>query len=120
MNSALVQLYVFIACVGFGGVSGILFSVSRLIYSATGNRIVKAITDIAVCIICTAAYLLYSYALKFPSFRAYMPVGVFTGIAAYMKSFHITVANLLQMTYNKIKAKIKQRKKEKTGKTGNL
>ena len=113
MNSALNQLYVFIACVALGGVFGILFSVSRLIYSATGNRIIKTITDIVTCIICTFAYLIYSYTLKFPSFRVYMPVGVFAGIAAYMKSFHIIVANLMQMAYNRIREKIRLSTKRK-------
>ena len=114
MNSALTQLYVFIACVAFGGVCGTLFSVSRLIFSATGNRTVKAITDVAVCVICSVAYIIYSYAMIFPSFRLYMPTGVFIGIFAYMKSFHIIVAKILKMTYNKIKSNAGKKKREIT------
>ncbi len=96
------QIYVFLACFAVGGVSGIFLSVSRGVKYLIKNKIVAVISDITAFLAITLSFIGLSFAFGFPNIRAYMPLGVFLGVIAYMKSFHIILAKLTIMIYNYI------------------
>lgn len=100
------QIYVFIACVAFGGVSGMLLSVSSMLKFFLGNKILKIMSDVIFCVLISFFYCEYSYCLSFPNFRVYMPLGVFVGIYLYLKSFHIILAKYVKLLYNIFEVKI--------------
>ena len=97
------QFYVLIACVAYGGVSGVLLTLTSPLKSLIKSRLVKAIVDFFCFVIITFGYVVYSFSLKFPSFRVYMPISVILGIILYMKSFNILLAKLFKKLYNNIK-----------------
>jgi hypothetical protein len=99
------QIYVFLACVAFGGVVGVFFSVSSLLKSLIKIKWIKVIVEVLVFILVAVLYLLYSYNMHFPNLRLYMIGGVLVGITAYLKSFHIMLAKFLKKAYNIIKRK---------------
>ena len=94
------QIYVFLACVAFGGSVGILFSVSCGIKALTKWEILRILSDVLAFIVSLVFYVIYANVLKFPTFRMYMPLGVFVGILAYFKSFHIILAKYVKLIYN--------------------
>lgn len=113
------QFYVFIACLAFGGATGIIFTLFSIFKFGIKNKYLKCLPDFFAFIIVSALYCVYSHTLKFPSVRAYMIIGVFIGITLYFKSFYIVLAKYIEMLYNIIKkhiAKVKYdgRKSEKT------
>lgn len=99
------QFFVFLACVAYGGISGILFSIVILIDKATKKKWVKIVLDIFAFLTTAVVYLIYSYKMQFPNLRMYMVAGVLLGIALYLKSFHIMLAKFLKKAYNIIKRK---------------
>ena len=107
------QFYVFIACVCFGGIGGVFFSISNLFKSLTKKYTLKIIFDIIAFCLLSFLYVLFSHTLSFPSFRAYMVLGVFVGIFIYLKSFHIILAKILKKIYNIIDKKILRKNKSK-------
>ena len=100
------QLFIFLACVGFGGVSAIVFNLSFVLKLFFKNRIVKIIIDIMLSLPIGFAFVQYSFVMNFPSVRFYMLVGIFIGIYLYFKSFYIIVANLCEKFYNICKENI--------------
>ena len=102
------QFYVFVACVAFGGVAGMFFSLSAAVKFFLKNKFLRAVPDVAAFTITFAVYLAYSFYAGFPDFRIYMFAGVAAGIALYMKSFHLLLAKSGKIIYN-----ICERKKEK-------
>ncbi len=112
------QFYVFIATVAFGGVCGVLFSVSALLKYKLRNYIVRIFLDLIAFLITSFLYVAYSKWLAFPNFRIYMAVGVILGLILYFKSFHILLAKSAKVLYNKcdkVFIKIKIRNKRKDG-----
>lgn len=109
------QIYVFIACVSLGVIAGPLFTVSKSIKYLIKNKIINIISDVFVFSITTLIYIIFAHNFNFPNIRVYMIVGVFVGIVAYLKSFHIILAKLLKMAYNIIKRK-KVKTKDDRGK----
>lgn len=107
------QFYVFIACIAFGGMGGVLFSIFQTIKFCIKNKLVKATFDVFVFLILAGGYVLYSHLLNFPNIRIYMMAGVFVGIVLYFKSFHIILAKYLKKLYNIIVKNLKRKKKEK-------
>ncbi len=110
------QFYVFVACVGFGGACGILFTISAIIKTKINNLILRIIPDLVAFLITAMLYCFYAFILCFPNFRIYMTVGVLLGILIYFKSFHILLANLLKKLYNikdKLFTRIKKTKDER-------
>ncbi len=99
------QIYIFIACVGAGSFIGILFSLSKILKSKINNVMLKSIPDIVAFVIGTVIFILLEYNMNFPNIRLYMFLGVFVGIVAYLKSFHILLAKILKKAYNIIKRK---------------
>ena len=95
------QLYVFIACVAFGAVGGVLFSAAAAVKLALkGSPVLRVIPDVAAFVVLTVCYVVFSFRTGFPDFRIYMTAGVFTGIFAYMKTFHRTLAKFGKKAYN--------------------
>lgn len=102
------QFYVFLACVGFGGVSGVLFTLSLPFKLLLKQKWVEWIIDFIIFFIIGLLFILYSLRLKFPSLSTYMIFAVFVGITAYMKSFHIMLAKIIKMGYNSIRLKLRK------------
>ena len=102
------QFCVFVACVGYGGISGIILSISFALKFFLSNKFLKICSDTFALVLIGVIYILYAYKIGFPSLRAYMLFGIFLGMVAYMKSFHIILAKIFKKAYN-----ILQKKKEK-------
>ena len=103
------QIFIFIACVAFGGVSGILFSLSALFKLFIKNRLLKMIPDVIASMPLSVCFIFYAYSLNFPNLRPYMLFGVFVGLLLYFKSFHIILAKTVQKIYNIYKSKKEKR-----------
>lgn len=100
------QLYIFLACVSFGGVVGLVHNFSFALKLLFKYKIVKIAIDVLFSIPIGFAFAEYCFAMNFPSLRAYMLVGVFVGLYLYFKSFYILLAKLTQKLYNICKEKI--------------
>lgn len=107
------QFFVFIACIAFGGAVGIIFSVFSCVKFFIKNKVLSAIPDIIAFIFVGVLYSAYSFALKFPNLRFYMPIGVFIGITMYFKTFHILLAKYAKKFYNILYIKLSLIKKAK-------
>ena len=105
------QLYVFIACLAFGGGVGGVFSLFSIIFGCAKNKLIKALPFVLISIPLGIAYVFYGYMLKFPNFRLYMIAGVFCGIYLYFKSFHIILAKFVKKFYNIIHNSKKESRK---------
>ena len=97
------QIFVFIACIVFGGLSGFLLSAINVFCALIKNRIVKFILSVIAFAIIGVLYSYYSYKMYFPNFRVYMLAGVLLGIYLYYKSFYIILAKFSKKFYNIIK-----------------
>ena len=113
------QIFVFIACVAFGGISGIWFSFSGFIKFFIKKKITKIIIDLIFSLPISALFIIYSYQLKFPNIRAYMLFGLFLGIYLYFKSFYILLAKCAEKIYNICKRKRKLKNDRNKGKKVN-
>ena len=107
------QIYVFLACVSFGGCTGVLFTASYFIKYAIKRTYLKFIPDVISFVAVGILYVFYSYYACFSNLRIYMLFGIIVGIILYFKSFHIILAKILKKTYNILK-----RKKVKTNDDG--
>ena len=94
------QIFVFLACVSFGGVCGVIYNISYLLKLIFDNKIVKIIIDVLLSIPIGFTFAIYSFVMNFPNLRLYMLAGIFIGIYLYFKSFYIIVANLCEKFYN--------------------
>ncbi|MBQ8426642.1 MAG: spore cortex biosynthesis protein YabQ [Clostridia bacterium] len=99
------QIFIFLACVSFGGVAGVLFSSAIAVKSVIKNKWLKILPDVFAFFITAILYVLYSFNMRFSNLRLYMVVGVLVGISLYLKSFHILLAKFLKKAYNIIKTK---------------
>lgn len=104
------QIYVFLACVAFGGGAGIIFSISQAISYLIKNKGLKILPSVFIAFPLSAAYILYGYNMNFSNLRLYMIMGVFCGIYLYFKSFNIILAKCGKKFYNIYKSKRKQGK----------
>lgn len=102
MFDTLSQFCTFVACISFGVGSGIFVSVSTLLKKTVKTSFVKIILDVFFFFVIAVLYVLYAYRLGFSSLRVYMLFGVFAGITAYMKTFHIFVAKFIKKGYNRL------------------
>lgn len=107
------QIFVFIACVAFGGACGVLFTASAFLKFFIKNRWVKAVPDVAAFTVFSALYVWFAYFFNFPSHRAYMTAGALIGLFIYMKSFHFLLAFRAEKLYNIIVKKACGRKTER-------
>lgn len=103
------QFFIFISCVAFGGVSGVAFTVFDCFKFFLKNPIFRIFPDAVAFLAVTVGYVFYSYYLRFPDFRIYMPIGVLVGIFLYMKSLRLLLAYLLKTVYNKLRVNMEKR-----------
>lgn len=118
------QIYVFIACVAFGFISGIVFGGLSYIKVFIKNRIIKIILEFLSGGLLGCFFVFYTYKLNFPTLRVYMLIGVVVGIVGYFKSFNILLAKSAEKIYNIFKSKKVKRKHDrikiqKAGRCGN-
>lgn len=110
------QFIYFLGATGFGIFCGIFFSLSKSVKIRTDSTVIKIISDVTAFLVVSVLYVAYSFYAEFPSFRPYMPVGVFIGIFLYMITFdriiRIILAKIVKKLYNAIK-KIKNKKNER-------
>lgn len=111
------QFFIFLACLSFGGFSGMLLSLIYGVKYFIKNKVVKIILDIISCSILGALFVIYSYKIYFPNFRIYMFFGVVVGLYLYLKSFHILLANFCKKIYNIIEQKYRGAKEKWKKKT---
>ena len=100
MFVSLNQFYIFLACVMFGALGGIIFSLFSLIKFFIKNKIFHAISDIVCMVILSVVFSDFSYKNNFPNIRVYMLLGVFLGLFMYLKSFHRILAKFIKKLYN--------------------
>lgn len=105
------QFYVFIACVSYGIVSGLLLVVVGVFKNIIKRSYIKAILDVLCFVLIGFGYAIYSYLLGFPNFRAYMFFGVILGIILSNKSFYFILAKCVKKIYNII-VKTKRKKRD--------
>ncbi len=101
------QFFVFLACVSFGTVCGVIFNIFRLLVKPIKYKVFQIISDVISFILTTIGYVYLSYRLYFPNIRLNMLVGVLLGVILYHKSFSIILANIGKKIYNIFKKKIK-------------
>ena len=94
------QIYVFISCIAFGAIFGIVYSTFAFLSDALRLKKLRFISDIAYFVIFSIVFLFYSYVNNFSNIRAYMILGVFLGNYLYVKSFNIMLAKFLKRIYN--------------------
>ena len=104
------QFFTFIASVGFGSVSGILFTLT-LPFRKNFNKFVVLLLDLFVFIIIGGLFVVYVNVLEFPNFRFYMFFGVIIGIIIYIESLHLLLAKCVKKIYNIIDKKFKSKNK---------
>ena len=54
------QFYVFVACVAFGGITGVLFTFSKIFKNLAKNNFLKIIFDVIAFLVLSFFYLLFS------------------------------------------------------------
>lgn len=111
------QIFVFIACIAFGGVSGLVFFIISPFKMICKNKIIYAVLDFLCFALITYLFLLFYNRYKFPNLRAYMIIGVFLGLLCYFKSFNIILAKVQKKFYNIIKEIKINKGRNKNGRT---
>ena len=94
------QFYVFLACVSFGAIGGIIFSIFAIIKTFVSFKAFEVLCDVFCMIILSLAFSVFSYKFNFPNIRIYMILGVLIGLTMYLKSFHRILANFAKKFYN--------------------
>ncbi len=104
------QIYVFLACISFGVLSGVVYSPLIAVKERINKLPVSILIDFIYFFLLSIGYLIYSFSFNFPSFRAYMIAGVFLGIFLYLKSFRFMLAKVEKRLYNRYKKNFRFRK----------
>jgi len=107
------QFYVFVACLAFGTVLALLYSVVRLVRYVFNSKVLLSAIDLLFLAFSGLLFSYYSHMLFFPNFRPYMLIGVFSGFFGYLKSFHILLAKTIKKFYNIIVNKIPKKRRTK-------
>lgn len=107
------QFYIFVACVAFGGIAGVVFSIASIFKLPFKNKILLSIPDILSFIVVVFLYVFISDFSRFPTIRFYMPLGVLIGLYLYFKSFNIILAKSAEKIYNIFKSKKVKRKHDR-------
>lgn len=100
------QFYVFLSCLSFGVIIGVLYSIMALIKNFIKKNFIKIILDILYFLLFAILFILYAFYFNFPNFRWYMIFGVLLGNFLYAKSFHIILANFCKRLYNIVNVRI--------------
>lgn len=116
------QIFIFLTCVSYGIVSGIVYDVLYLARCAVcgihkvaytvKDKIFTAVCDILYFLILSAGFVFISIMFEFGSLRLYMLLGCALGAVLYIKSFHIFVAFSVKKVYNSFTSKKEGRKND--------
>ena len=93
------QIYYFLACLVFGFLGGLIYSIKNLLFNSK-NKSVSIIIDVLYFLFLLLLYVLYSYVFNFPNVRVYMILGVLTGIILCVESFGYILAKFIKRRYN--------------------
>lgn len=107
------QFYVFSACLAFGTVLALLYSIVRLVSYLFNSKVLLGTIDLLFLAFSSLLFSYYSHMLFFPNFRPYMLIGVFSGFFGYLKSFHIILAKSIKKFYNIFVSKIPKKRRAK-------
>ena len=94
------QFYVFVACIGFGMMCGVLLSFTYFFKHSIKNTFVTWVISFLEWVLISFAFMIYAHYLNFPDLRAYMVISVLLSIVLYFKSFHILLAKFAEKFYN--------------------
>ncbi len=94
------QFYIFLACVMFGALGGVVFSLFSIIKYFNKIIVVEIVFDIFCMTILGVAFSIFSFKYAFPNLRVYMLFGVLFGLSMYLKSFHRILAKFTKKVYN--------------------
>lgn len=97
------QFYVFVACTAFGGVCAAIYSFVDNLAKRIKIRTLREIISFLLFLIFAICFAVYSFRLRFPSFRFYQIGGVVFGAYVYYKSLYIILAKTIKKHYNKKK-----------------
>ena len=103
MFVSLNQGWVFLSAFAIGGTFGAVYSLFALIKRFIKYKVICGIMDFLFCILLSVFYVYVSFKLSFPNVRLYMPVGTLLGFLCYTKSFHIILAKIFNVFYNRIR-----------------
>ena len=98
------QFYYFCACITFGVFFGVFYSIFKVFFVKLQYKLIVFL-DILIYLLFVILFIIFAYAMKFPSFRIYMPFGVLLGKFLYSISFEILLAKLVKKGYNILKRK---------------
>ena len=100
------QFFIFIICMLTGIVSGLLYDFFYVIKRLFRSKIVTAALNATFFTAFSVLYVFVAVMFEFPSSRGYMFIGCMLGLLAYVKSFHIIVAFLIEKVYNMRRKKL--------------
>ena len=103
MFSSSGQFFILLACIGFGYVSGVIFTIVFSLKKLFNNFFLGIILDFCLFFTSCFFFVLYANLLNFPSFRLFIAIGVFAGLIFYIESFHFILAKSCKIVYNKVK-----------------
>ncbi len=104
------QFFVFLSCVAFGVIMGVLYSGVIALKRLVKIKWICVLLDVLYFCVISIFFLIYSFWQEYPSIRGYMPLGALLGVYLYLKSFHIMLAKIIKRLYNVIGSKITKRK----------
>ena len=97
------QFYISIFLFSLGYLSFLVFDLIFIFFDRD-KKIVKILIPILEFVLLTflsVLYVYFSFILKFPTIRVYMPFAFFVGVFLERKSFYLILANLRLKLYNK-------------------
>ena len=120
MFVSLNQFYVFMSCVMFGAMGGVVYSVLSILRLIIKNKVFNGAIDAIFMLVLSFIFSVFSYKSNFPNIRFYMMGGVLLGLILYLKSFHIILAKFVKKFYNitiqKFKKGLEKKNDRKKGK----
>lgn len=102
------QIYYFAECLFIGVVSGLACEIFTFVTAAVKAAVVRHITDFLSFAVVAAAYFYASVYFRFPSVRAYMPLGAAAGFLLERVSAHKILAKYTEICYNAIVKRLRR------------
>ena len=90
------QFAIFIICVFFGGLAGVLFQILSCFKIKIKNNYIWHLINVFLYVIVGFLFVLGSNLYNFPTFRWYMIAGFLIGKTLYRKSLGIILANFIK------------------------
>ena len=103
------QFVVFIVCVFFGSVAGLISEIFLPLKNK--NKFLCHLIDVVLYFVYAVFFIVVAHLIYFPTLRAYMIIGFFTGKVLYSKSLGIILAKFVKKSYNNLNIKLLKRRK---------